>query len=161
MTASHLLDQAVAAIHLLSAAAWFGALVYRAFFVDPKALKFFQGGPEHERFSLELADGMRYVVMLALVACGLSGSVLAGLRWTPADGWLVLMVGKAAVWAVAFAVFAYISWVFWPRRVFAGPADWPSVRRQGVVLALVMIGIAGLGIVLGQLGQGVRAAGGL
>ena len=159
MTASLLLDQAVAAVHLLSAAAWFGALVYRAFFVDPRALAFFRGGAEHERFSLELAHGMRYVVLLALFTCGLSGFVLVGLRWTPADGWLALMAAKAAFWAVGFALFAYISWVFWPRRVFAGPADWPRVRRQGAALALLMIGIAGLGIVLGQLGQGVRAAG--
>ncbi len=39
-----LLDQGLAATHLLSGAAWFGALVYRTAFVDPKALKFLGGG---------------------------------------------------------------------------------------------------------------------
>lgn len=154
-----LLEQVVATAHLVSAAAWFGALVYRTFFVDPKAARFLGGGGEYERFSLDLAHGMRGVVLLALLTCGLSGFVLVGLRWTPADGWLMLVVGKAGLWAVGFAVFAYISWVFWPRRVFATADEWPGVRRQGLVLSLVMIGIAGLGIVLGQLCQAVRAAG--
>jgi hypothetical protein len=155
---SGLLDQAIAAVHHLSAAAWFGALVYRVFFVDPKAIKFFGAGAEFERFSLDLADGMRYVVMAALLTCGLTGFVLVGLRWNSNDGWLELMATKAGLWTIAFALFAYISWVFWPRRVFAVASDWPSVRRQGLILSLVMIGVAGLGFVLGQLGQAARNA---
>ena len=154
-----LLGQVVAMAHLVSAAAWFGSLVYRTFFVDPKARRFLGGGGAYERFSLDLAHGMRAVVLLALLTCGLTGFVLVGLRWTPADGWLTLVVGKAGLWAVGFAVFAYISWVFWPRRVFATADEWPAVRRQGFVLSLVMIGIAGLGIVLGQLCQAARAGG--
>jgi hypothetical protein len=150
------LDQGVLAVHLLSAAGWFGALVYRTFFVDPKAVRFFAAGAGYERFSLELAHGMRRVVLAALLTCGLSGFVLVGLRWTAADGWLALIAGKAGLWAVAFALFAYISWVYWPRRVFATCDEWPAVRRQGLVLSLVMIGIAGLGIVVGQLAGSLR-----
>jgi len=159
MSAMLLLDQVAAAIHLLSAAAWFGALVYRAFFVDPKALRFFGGGAGYERFSLDLAHGMRAVVLAALLTCGLSGFVLVGLRWSPAGGWPALVAGKAGLWAVGFALFAYVSWVFWPRRVFAAAADWPAVRRQGLALSVVMIGIAGLGIVLGQVARLAAASG--
>jgi hypothetical protein len=154
-----LLDQAVMAVHLLSAAAWFGALVYRTLFVDPKAQKFFAAGAGFERFSLDLAHGMRRVVMAALLTCGLSGFVLVGLRWSASDGWLALVAGKAGLWAVAFAVFAYVSWVYWPRRVFATADEWPAVRRWGLLLSLAMIGIAGLGVVLGQLAQAIRTAG--
>jgi hypothetical protein len=153
VSADLLLDRVAAGAHVLAAAAWFGALVYRAFFVDPRALRFFAGGAAYERFSLDLAHGMRYVVLAALLTCGLSGFVLIGLRWSPSEGWLALVAGKAGLWAVGLGLFAYISWVFWPRRVFAGPAEWPAVRRQGRALALVMIGIAGLGIVLGQAAQ--------
>jgi putative copper export protein len=149
-----MLDRILAAVHLLSAAAWFGALVYRAFFVDPRAARFFRHGPEFERFSLDLAHGMRLVVLSALLTCGLSGFALLGLKWNSADEWQMLMAVKAGLWAVAFALFAYISWVFWPNRVFATAAEWPRVRRQGFWLALTMIGIAGLGTVLGQLARG-------
>ena len=153
MSSGNLIDQLVAAVHHLSAAAWFGALVYRAFFVDPKALKFFRASAEFERFSLDLAHGMRYVVLLALGTCGLSGFALLGLRWHTADAWLAVMAAKVLVGIIAFALFVYISWVFWPRRVFAVGNELPRVRRQGLVLALTMIAIAGLGMVLGQLGQ--------
>lgn len=152
-----LLEQVSITVHLLSGAAWFGALVYRTFVVDPKSLKFFGGGSGYERFSLDLAHGMRGVVLLALLTCGLSGFVLVGLRWDPAEGWLALMTVKTGLWVVAFAAFAYISWVFWPRRVFATADEWGAVRRRGVALSLVMIGIAGSGMVLGQLSQAARA----
>ena len=153
-----IVEQIVAMAHVLSAAAWFGALVYRTFFVDPKARQFLGAESEYERFSLHLAHGMRGVVLLALLTCGLSGFVLVGMRWTPVDGWLTLVAGKAGLWAIAFAVFAYISWVFWPRRVFATIDQWGAIRRQGLVLSLVMIGLAGLGIVLGQLSQAARVS---
>src|SRR3954463_15072983 len=98
-----LLGKVVATAHLVSAAAWFGALVYRTLFVDPKALRFLGGRTEYERFSLDLAHGMRGVVLAALLSCGLSGFALAGLRCSPADGWLALVAGKTGLWAVAFA----------------------------------------------------------
>jgi hypothetical protein len=154
-----LLDQALMAVHLLSAAAWFGALVYRTLFVDPKALEFFAAGAGYERFSLDLAHGMRRVVMAALFACGLSGFLLVGSRWNAGDGWLALVGGKAGLWAAAFALFAYVSWVYWPRRVFATADEWPAIRRRGLALSLAMIGIAGMGVVFGQLAQGIRTAG--
>jgi len=153
---SGLLENAIAAVHHLSAAAWFGALVYRTFFVDPKALRFFGAGAEFERYSLDLADGMRYVVMAALVTCGLTGFALVGLRWNWIDQWLTLMAVKTGFWAIAFALFGYISWVFWPRRVFAVAGEWPSVRRRGFILSLVMVAIASLGFILGQLAQALR-----
>jgi hypothetical protein len=151
------LEQAVALVHLLAAAGWFGALVYRAFFVDPRALRFFGQTEGYEQFSLALAERMRWVVMAALLTSGLSGFVLLGLRWNPSAGWQGLMLVKAVSWAAAFAVFAYVSWVFWPRRLFAVRAEYRGVRRQGLALALTMIALAGLGIVLGQVGQALRA----
>src|SRR5262245_51340073 len=57
---SPLLEQALVAAHLMSAAAWFGALVYRAFFVDPKAVRFFGWPGDYEQFALHQAHGMRY-----------------------------------------------------------------------------------------------------
>lgn len=151
-----ILNECVSSVHVLSSAAWFGALVYRAFFVEPKASRFFRGSAEYERFSLDLAHGMRYVVMSALIVCGLSGFTLLGLHWNRSEGWLSLMAGKAGLWLVACVLFAYISWVFWPRRVFASEEEWPRVRRQGFILACAMIGIAGVGFVLGQFAQAIR-----
>jgi putative copper export protein len=151
------LTQTVAAIHTLSAAAWFGALVYRVMFVDPKAHQFFKQETEYERFSLHLAHGMRYVVMGSLITCGLSGFVLLGLRWNPEQtDWQTLMYGKIGLWVLAFSVFTYVSWVFWPKRVFATDRDLMRLRRQGISLTVGMIGVAALGFLLGQVGQELR-----
>jgi hypothetical protein len=149
------LEQAVALVHTLSSAAWIGALIYRLFFVDPKAMRTLGDGAAFEKFSLDLAHGMRYVVMLALASCGLSGFALMGIRWHAAGDWQSTMTVKVALWTVAACLFTYISWVYWPRRVFTDPTDWPAVRRQGVRLSLVMIAIAGLGFVAGQLARAI------
>jgi hypothetical protein len=148
-----LLERALLAAHLLSGAAWFGALVYRTFFVDPKSLNYFPRSRDFESYSLHLADGMRYVVLLALLTSGISGFALLYLRWSGETIWQARMVAKAIVWLLAFAVFAYISWVYWPRRLFATESEYGRIRRQGLMLSLVMIGFAALGMLLGQWGR--------
>lgn len=148
-----LFEQALLLAHLLSGAAWFGALVYRTFFVDPKAKAFFAQVGQFEHFSLKLAHGMRYVVMLALVVCGISGFCLLGLKWQPAAQWQMLMYIKIGIWLLAFAIFAYISWVFWPYRVFATAEELPVMHNQGFVLAFTMIVLSALGLALGQLAK--------
>jgi hypothetical protein len=149
-----LIERALLAAHLFCGAAWFGALVYRTFFVDPKSLRYFARGRDFETYSLHLSDGMRYVVLLSLAASGLSGFALILLRWDADAAWQARMAAKAGLWALAFAVFAYVSWVYWPRRVFATEAEWPGVRARGLALSLVMIAIAALGMLLGQWGRG-------
>lgn len=141
------------AVHLLSGAAWFGALVYRLFFVEPKSQSFFKSWQDYESFSLNLAHGMRYIVMLSLFACGISGFILLGLRWQNSPEWLSLQGVKIGLWVVAFAIFAYISWVYWPKRVFIDETTRKKLGQQGFALAFVMILISGTGIVLGQLSQ--------
>lgn len=149
-----LFEQSLLAAHLLSGAAWFGALVYRTFFVDPKSRAFFQRGRDFESYSLHLADGMRFVVLLALLTSGLTGFALLGLRWNADAAWQARMAVKAVAWLLAFCVFVYISWVYWPRRLFATESEYPAIRRQGLALSLVMIGFAAVGLVLGQWGRG-------
>jgi putative copper export protein len=145
-----ILDFALSAMHSLSAAAWFGALVYRTFFVDPKSRQFFESSAECERYALHLADGMRYVVMASLGVCGLSGFALIALR-SPTDApWQTLIGVKVGVWLLASAVFAYISWVYWPKRVFVSATEVNRIRRQGFAIACLMIALAAGGSLLGM-----------
>src|SRR5205807_9616438 len=111
-------------------AAWFGALVYRTFFVDPKSRRYFERGADFETYSLHLSDGMRYVVMLALLASGLSGFALAGLHWSADAAWQARVAAKAALWALALGAFADGSWGYLRRRVVATKARWARVRAQ-------------------------------
>ncbi|MDY3552121.1 hypothetical protein R5W24_001201 [Gemmata sp. JC717] len=137
--------------HGLSGAAWFGAIFYRTLVVDGKALAFFRSRAEYEHFSAHLAHNMRYFVVAGLLTCGLSGFALVGLRWDGASTlWLALVAAKGAAWLGACVLFTYVSWVHWPWRVCAAPAEFDAYRRHGQRLALGMVALAGTGFALGQ-----------
>lgn len=146
-----LLEQCLFWVHGLSSAAWFGAIFYRTLIVDPKAFGYFADRANYERFTTYLAHGMRYTVTAGLLTCGLSGFALLGLRWDGANTlWVGLMAAKAAAWLAACVLFTYVSWVHWPRRSLAAPADSPAFRREGLILAVGMVLLAGTGFALGQ-----------
>lgn len=145
------LEQLLFWVHGMSAAAWFGAIFYRTLVVDGKAFRYFADVAEYERFSTHLAHGMRYVVTAGMLTCAASGFALAGLRWRPDSGlWLGLVGAKVAVQVVAAAVFAYVSYVHWPWRSLAAPAEFAAYRREGAWLAVSMVGLSGTGFLLGQ-----------
>lgn len=138
-------------VHGLSAAAWFGAIFYRTFVVDGKALSYFPDRAGYERFTTHMAHGMRYTVTAGLLICGLSGFGLLGMRWDGSNTlWVGLMAAKAAVWLAACGLFTYVSWVHWPWRSLAAPEESPRYRREGQALAAGMVLLAGTGFALGQ-----------
>jgi uncharacterized membrane protein len=137
--------------HGLSAAAWFGAIFYRTFIIDPKSFRYFEDRADYERFNTFLVHGMRYVVIAGLLTCGLSGFVLAGMRWdSTRDVWVGLMIAKLVVWVLASALFTYVSWVHWVYRSVAAPHEYRYYRREGIVLAVGMVLLCGTGFALGQ-----------
>lgn len=145
------LEQLLFWVHGLSGAAWFGAIFYRTLVVDAKAFTFFASATDYEYFSNHLAHNMRYFVSAGLLTCGLSGFALLGLRWDGSNAvWLALMAAKAAAWLGAGALFTYVSWVHWPWRACAAPAEFAAYRKQGQRLAAAMVLLAGTGFALGQ-----------
>src|SRR6266545_4928105 len=93
------LEQIAFWVHGVSGAAWFGAIFYRTFVVDTKALAFFPDRAGYERFTTHMAHGMRHLVIAGLLVCGLSGFALVRLRWDGSNElWLGLMMAKMAVW---------------------------------------------------------------
>ena len=145
------LEQVLFYAHGLSGAAWFGAIAYRTFAVDRKVAAYFPDPAAFERFSVHLAHKMRYPVWVGILTCAASGSVLMGLKWHPASGvWLGLMAAKVVVWLLACGLFCYVSYVFWPARCFASPAEFAGYRRQNFTLSVGMVALAAAGFVLGQ-----------
>ena len=146
-----LIEQVLFFVHGLSGAAWFGGIFYRTLTVDPKAHRFFPDGRDYERYSVHLAHNMRPHVAAGLLVCGGSGFALVGLRWQPDNPvWVGLLVAKLVVWLAACGLFWYVSFVHWPWRSLAVPAEFPRYQRQAFRLACGMIALAGGGFVLGQ-----------
>lgn len=144
------LEQVLFWVHGLSAAAWFGAIFYRFAVVDGKAARHFADPADYERFCTHLAHGMRYVVTAGMLTCAASGFALAGVRWHPDAAWLALVGAKVAVQVAAAGLFVYVSYVHWPWRSLAAPAELARYRREGQWLAGAMVLLSGTGFLLGQ-----------
>jgi hypothetical protein len=123
----------LAAGHLLMGVGWLGATGYSLFVLRPKAARFFAADDEaHETFVTTVAQGARWKVVGLLAGIGATGLALVALA-SPADrsaGWWVAVAAKAALLAIAAAIFWRVSWRYWPARVFALPAERPAWRRR-------------------------------
>lgn len=136
----------VAIVHAGLAAAWVGGMAYSLFVVQPKLKKYF--GPDQESretLTTVIASGNRWRVAGLIAAITLSGLVLLLIE---NERWWIHAV-KALLLLGATAIFWYVSWRHWPRRVFATPAEVPALQRRLVVLATTMLGLTGLAFALG------------
>jgi Flp pilus assembly protein TadB len=140
------LTAVVALVHAGLAAAWIGGMTYSLFVVQPKLRRFF--GPDEdsrEALTAVIASGNRWKVLALIALIGLSGLVLVWLTSSP----LWLHVVKAFLLLGATAVFWYVSWRHWPRRIFATPTERPVLQRQLHLLATTMLVLSATAFTLG------------
>ncbi len=136
----------VAIVHAGLAAAWVGGMAYSLFVVQPKLKKYF--GPDQEgreTLTAVIASGNRWKVVGLIAAIALGGLALLLIE---NERWWIHAV-KALLLLGATAIFWYVSWRHWPRRVFATAAEVPALQRRLVVLATTMLGLTGLAFALG------------
>ncbi len=140
----------IAIAHAGLAAAWVGGMAYSLFVVQPKLKKYF-GAREDERETLTaiIASGNRYKVLGLIGVIAATGVVLLLLD---REHWWLHAV-KAALLVAATAIFWYVSWRHWPRRIFATAAERPGLQRQLITLATLMLGLAGTAFALGVVGR--------
>jgi hypothetical protein len=163
-------EAALAVGHVLVAAAWFGAMSYSLFVVQPRAARLL-GSDRYEPLAQTLASGQRWKVLGLMAGLALSGGLLLAVLVGGDDGsssgdaggrdagwWWVLAV-HAGLLALALVVFLRVSWRLWPARVFALPAELEAVRRRFTMAALTLLGTVGTATALGVLAQVLRTAG--
>jgi hypothetical protein len=138
---------ALVVIHAGLAAVWLGGMAYSLTVVQPKVARFFATDDDrHEEFVALIAEGNRWQVIVLIAA--LAGSGLA--LWAMDDYADIAAHGvKAGLLAVTTAIFWYVSWRHWPRRVFALPDERPALRRQLRTLAWTMTVLVGAAFVIG------------
>lgn len=138
----------LAIIHAGLAAAWVGGMAYSLFVVQPKLKRYFGTDRDgREALTTVIASGNRWKVV------GLIGAIaVTGVLMLLIDGrhWWIHAV-KGLLLLAATGIFWYVSWRHWPRRVFATSAELPALQRRLVVLATIMLGLAGTAIALGVL----------
>jgi Flp pilus assembly protein TadB len=135
-----------AIIHAGLAAAWVGGMAYSLFVVQPKLKKYFATrAEEREALTAVIASGNRYKVLGLIATIAATGLILLLLdhqHW-----WIHAL--KAFLLLVATAIFWYVSWRHWPRRVFATATERPALQRQLLLLAATMLALASAAFALG------------
>jgi len=121
-------------------------MAYSLFVVQPKLKRFF-GADEDSREALTavIASGNRWKVIGLIAVIALSGLILLLLD---NHHWWIHAV-KAVLLLSATAIFWYVSWRHWPRRVFATSAERPALQRQLRLLATAMLALTALAFALG------------
>ncbi|HEY8471815.1 MAG TPA: hypothetical protein VIL37_04165 [Natronosporangium sp.] len=137
--------------HVTVGALWWGSMAYSLFVVQPRLARLVGDPARVEEAQRELAHGNRWRVVGLLAVLWLSGLGLV-LASTDRTGWWWAGVGlKAALLAAATALFWWVSWRAWPRRVFALPAELPALQRRFRAVALAMFGLVGAALATGVL----------
>lgn len=139
----------VVLVHVGVAALWLGSMAYSLFVVQPKIARIV-GDADVSRLEdaqRELAQGNRWPVVWLIAALWASGIVLAFFH----DGaWWPLVV-KGVLLAAASALFWWVSWRGWPRRVFALPEELPALQRRFRRIAMTMFAVVGAAFALSVL----------
>lgn len=141
-------------IHVLGGGVWIGAMVFSVFVLHPRAERFFQRASEFEDFIFHVVHGARWKVLAGIAAIAGSGAALTVTRG-PLSTLLAL---KLALFAVSLGLFVYVSWVLWPRRVFAREDELAAVRRRFWWVGVAMITSNALNMGLGILSRVLRVA---
>ena len=148
-------------VHVLGGGVWIGAMAFSVFVLHPRAEKFFAGSSTFEDLLFTVVHGARWKVVAGIVGIVASGVALTLAGSGPGVGpmWTAIVAAKVALLVCSLALFFYVSWVLWPRRVFASPAELPGLRRRFRVVGVVMIAANTINMGLGILAHSLRAAG--
>jgi len=136
-------------VHLGVATLWFGSMAYSLFVVQPRLARALGDPVRAEEAYRALAAGNRWRVAGLIAVLALSGVGLALLHDGRSATWWLLVSAKAGLLLAASALFWWVSWRGWPRRVFARPAELPAEQARFRRVALVMATLVGAAFLLG------------
>jgi hypothetical protein len=139
--------------HLGVGALWLGSMAYSLFVVQPRIAALMPDAAQAEEVYRTLAAGNRWRVVALIAALWVTGGALVALHKGPVGtAWWLAVSGKVALLAAASALFWWVSWRGWPRRVFALPAELPAeqarFRRVALTMAVLVAAAFGLGALL-------------
>lgn len=143
--------------HLGIGGLWLGAMAYSLAVVQPRLGRMFGGPAGVEDAYRELAAGNRWRVVGMLAVLGGSGAALVLLAGPRPLGWWLLITLKTLLYAGAAALFWWVSWRGWPRRVFALPDELPALQQRFRRVAIALAACVGTAFVLGV--AAIRLAG--
>jgi len=136
-------------VHLGVATLWLGGMTYSLFVVQPRLGRALADPVRVEDVYRELAAGNRWRVVGLIAVLALTGVGLVLVYDGRSAVWWLAVAAKLGLLVAASALFWWVSWRGWPRRVFALPAEIPAEQARFRRVALVMAGTVGAAFVLG------------
>lgn len=145
------------AIHVIGGGVWIGAVAFNVFILHPRAENYFKKSSDYEDFLFSIVHGARYKVLAGVAAIAVSGVWLTAHHMGSPAPWTSLVVVKIALLLAALALFLYVSFVLWPRRVFAREDELPAIRRRFWIVGVAMIVCNAANMGAGLLARVLRA----
>jgi uncharacterized membrane protein len=146
-------------VHVLGGGVWIGAMAFSVFVLHPRAERFFSGSSTFEDLLFTVVHGARWKVVAGIVGIVASGIALTWRLAPGGPGWSGLVIAKVLLLVTSLALFIHVSWVLWPRRVFASADELPAVRRRFWWVGVVMIACNATNMGLGILAHALRSPG--
>lgn len=148
----------IAVVHLWIGAVWLGGVWLSLVNLHRRGPALFADEAEFERVIAGFTRGNRWLLLGASGAMVGSGGLLWWLIDAPSPAWSALVWAKVALLIGNVVAFSYVSWIIWPRRLFALAAELPAIRRRQtrlrVVSVLCLAASAALGVVAHSLRSG-------
>lgn len=144
-------------VHVLGGGVWIGAMFFSVFVLHPRAEVFFAGKPQFEDLLFTVVQGARWKVVAGAAAIATSGAALLWEHRAAGPWWLAVVAAKIGLLLLVIGLFTYVSWVLWPRRVFAAEAELPAIRAVFRRIGALMIAANALNVGLGVLARLLRA----
>lgn len=145
-------------VHVLGGGVWIGAMFFSVFVLHPRAERYFQRPADFEDLLFTVVQGARWKVLTGVAAIVTSGLALYLTHRAAAGPWSWLIAAKVALLLLVLALFVQVSWVLWPRRVFATEAELPAIRRRFRRIGTLMILCNAANVGLGVLARVLRDA---
>lgn len=145
--------------HVWIGAIWLGAAWFSLVNLHRRGPRLFADDAEAERVIAGLSRGNRWLMLSAAAALALTGGLAWALTDDPRpDAWTAALVAKVALLAGNVAITAYVSWILWPRRLFALPAELPPIRRRQTALRTLSVLALAASAALGVAAHALRSA---
>lgn len=148
----------IAVLHVWIGAIWLGGVWLSLVNLHRRGPRLFADEAEFERVIAGFTRGNRWLLLAAAGGMAASGGLLWWLVASSTSGWTALIASKAALLLGNVAVFGYVSWVIWPRRLFALPAELPAIRRRQTLLRVCSVLFLATSAALGVIAHAIRSA---
>jgi putative copper export protein len=146
----------ISVVHVLAGSAWFGAMVYSLFVLQPRARLFFKDPSQFEEFVAFVAHRSRWKVLSGMGFIAVTGLILFLFDYKSHSRLYTIIIGtKSVLFVLAVGLFCFVSWKLWPARCLASANEIPKFQQRFRLIGVILLILAATMMILGLLSSKV------